>query len=313
MLGTNNPREAYGVAVLEAAGDNGDIMVLTCDVMHSSQTIEFQKKHPKRFFNMGVAEQNMAGVAAGMATFEKTPFINTFSCFASMRSLEMIRTDIAYPRLNVKVVCFNSGLSLGTGGTTHHSTEDIAIIRSIANMTLIVPGDAIQAYEATKACIGWPGPVYIRLGRGDMPNIPSNGGNFEIGKIDELNAGDDITIIACGYMVVPALKAADKLATKGISARVLNCHTIKPLDEEVVLRAAEETKGVITVEEHSVVGGLGGAIAELLSKKNPTQIDMIGIEDIFCTIGPTSDLFKHYNLNEQEIVKRSEKLLQNLI
>lgn len=309
MLSTRNPRESYGLAILEAAKDNPKIVVLTADVMHSSQTVKFKEIFPDRFINMGVAEQNMAGVAAGLATHGKIPFINTFSCFASMRSLEMLRSDIAYPNLNVKVVSFNSGLSLGTGGTTHHSTEDLAIIRSIANFTLIVPGDAAETYQAVLGSISHPGPVYIRLGRGDMEDLGSENSNYQIGKAKTMHEGNDVTIIACGYLVAPALKAAKKLSLKGISTRVLNLHTLKPLDEKAILSAAKETKGIVTVEEHSVVGGVGSAVAEYLSKHYPTHIRMIGIQDTFCTIGPTEDLMKFYGFTEENIAKQAIKIV----
>lgn len=257
IISTKNPRLCYGQTMLEAGERYKNIVVLSADMMGSFQTGKFAETFPDRFFNVGVAEQNMAGIAAGMATCGKMPFINTFSCFASMRALEMLRTDIAYPRLNVKVVACNAGLAIGTGGTTHHATEDIAIIRSIANFTLIVPGDCQEVYRAIMASIEYSGPVYIRLGRADMEDVSEGEADFRIGKAIQLREGKDITLAACGYMVAPALRAAEKLAAEKVSARVLNIHTVKPLDEEAILKAARETKGIVVAEEHSIIGGLG--------------------------------------------------------
>ena len=309
MVPTKNPRISYGLTILEAGGKHKEIVVLTADMMSSFQTSKYAETYPERFFNVGVAEQNMAGIAAGLATCGKIPFINTFSCFSSMRCLEMLRTDIAYPCLNVKVVSCNAGLAVGPGGTTHHSTEDLAIIRSIANFTLIVPGDSEEVYRAVMASIHYMGPVYIRLGRQDMEDLNEGEWEFQIGKANQLREGNDITIAACGYMVSLALRAADRLGSEKVSARVLNVHTIKPLDEEAILKAARETKGIVTVEEHTVIGGLGSAVAELLAKEHPTRIRMVGIPDTFCTIGQVTDLWTHYGLTENEIFKQAMEIL----
>ena len=282
MHSSKNPRLTYGWTMLDAAARYKDVVVLTADMMSSFQTAKFAETYPDRFFNVGVAEQNMAGIAAGMATCGKIPFVNTFSCFASMRALEMLRTDIAYPFLNVKVVSCNAGLAVGTGGTTHHATEDMAIIRAIANFTLIVPGDCREIYRAVMASIEHSGPVYIRLGRLDMQDVSSGDTPFEIGRAIPLREGGDVTIAACGYMLPAALRAAEKLASENVSARVLNIHTIKPLDEESILRAARETRGIVVAEEHSVIGGLGGAVAELVARECPTYVRCVGIEDKFC-------------------------------
>jgi transketolase len=311
MISTKNPRVSYALAIIEAANECSNIVVLTCDLMSSFQLKKFCETYPDRFFNLGVAEQNMAGIAAGLATCGKIPFVNTFSCFASMRCLEMLRTDIAYPRLNVKVVSCNAGLSLGPGGTTHHSTEDLAIIRSIANFTLVVPGDASEAYMATRASVEYPGPVYIRLGRQDMDPIGSGEPEFRIGKANIIRKGDDVTLAACGYMVYPAIRAAEKLASQKISARVLNVHTIKPLDDVAILSAARETKGIVTAEEHTVIGGLGGAVAELLSREHPTIVRMVGIKDCFCGIGSPQDLMMHHGLTEVEIYNQAMEIISN--
>jgi transketolase len=245
-----------------------------------------------------------------MATCGKIPFVNTFSCFASMRCLEMLRTDIAYPRLNVKVVSCNAGLAVGAGGTTHHATEDMAIIRSLANFTLIVPGDSQEICRAVMASIEYKGPVYIRIGRLDMEEIYDGDAEFKIGKAVQLREGMDITIAACGYMLPPALKAADRLASEKISARVLNVHTIKPLDEEAILRAARETKGIVVVEEHSVIGGLGGAVAELVTQEHPTHVRRVGIEDTFCGIGPTEELMAYHGLTDAHIYQEAMDILR---
>ncbi len=309
MVSTKNPRVSYGLAILEAGARHKDVVVITADMMTSFQTAKFAETYPDRFFNVGVAEQNMAGIAAGMATCGKIPFINTFSCFASMRCLEMLRTDIAYPCLNVKVVSCNAGLAVGAGGTTHHATEDLAIIRSIAHFTLIVPGDAKEVYQSVMACLQHRGPVYVRIGRQDMEDLPQ-GDDFQIGKASLLRDGGDITLAACGYMVYPALKAAERLAVQNVSARVLNVHTIKPLDEDAILKAARETKGIVAAEEHTILGGLGGAIAELVTREHPTHVRRVGIKDTFCGIGPTEDLMAYHGLTEDEIFQQAMDLLQ---
>ena len=310
MISTKNPRLCYGLTMLEAAERYKDVVVLSADMMGSFQMAKFAETFPDRFFNVGVAEQNMAGIAAGMATCGKIPFVNTFSCFASMRALEMLRTDIAYPRLNVKVVSCNAGLSMGPGGTTHHATEDMAIIRSIANFALIVPGDCQEIYRAIMASIEYNGPVYIRLGRYDMEDVSLGEEDFRIGKAVQLREGTDITIVACGNMLAPALRAAEELTAEKVSARVLNVHTIKPLDEEAILKAARETKGIVVAEEHSVIGGLGGAVAELLVRKHPTHVRMVGIKDKFCGIGPVEDLMACHGLTDTDIFSEAMDILR---
>jgi transketolase len=310
MVPTKNPRVSYGLTILEAGGKYRDVVVLTADMMSSFQTSKFAETYPDRFFNVGVAEQNMAGIAAGMATCGKIPFVNTFSVFASMRCVEMLRTDIAYPCLNVKVVSCNAGLAVGAGGTTHHSTEDMAIIRSIANFTLIVPGDSQEIYRAVMASIHYQGPVYIRIGRLDMEDLYEGGAEFQIGKANQLRDGKDITLAACGYMVSPALRAAERLESQKVSARVLNVHTIKPLDEEAILKAARETRGIVVAEEHTVIGGLGGAVAELVTGEYPTQVRRVGINDTFCGIGPTEELMTHHGLTEDGIFKQAMEIMR---
>ncbi len=309
MVPTKNPRVSYGLTILEAGAKYKDVVVLTADMMSSFQTAKFAETYPDRFFNVGVAEQNMVGIAAGLATCGKIPFVNTFSCFASMRALEMLRTDVAYPCLNVQVVSCNAGLAVGAGGTTHHSTEDMAIIRSIANFTLIVPGDAQEIYRAVMASIHYPGPVYIRIGRLDMEKIYEGEVEFQIGKANQLREGREVTLVACGYMVYPAMKAAEKLKLQKVSTRVLNVLTIKPLDEEAILKAARETRGIVVAEEHTVIGGLGGAIAELVTEEYPTQVRRVGIKDTFCGIGPTEELMAHHGLTEDEIFKQAMEVL----
>jgi transketolase len=295
--------------MLEAGERYKNIVVLSADMMGSFQTGKFAETFPDRFFNVGVAEQNMAGIAAGMATCGKMPFVNTFSCFASMRALEMLRSDIAYPRLNVKVVSCNGGLAVGPGGTTHHATEDMAIIRSVANFVLIVPGDCLDVYRALMASMEYDGPVYIRLGRHDMEEVTGER-DFRIGKAMQLREGNDLAIAACGYMLAPALRAAERLAAEKVSARVLNVHTVKPLDEEAILKAARETKGIVVAEEHSIVGGLGGAVAELLAREHPTHVRMVGIKDKFCGIGPTEDLMVCHGLTDTDIFSEAMDILR---
>jgi len=248
-------RDAYGRALVRLGGENRNIVALTADLMHSVKIEEFKKQFPERFFNFGVAEQNMMGAAAGMATCGKIPFVSTFACFASMRACEQVRTDIAYPRLNVKIVVTHAGLSIGAGGTTHHATEDIGIMRSIANMTVIVPADAIETEKAVRAAAEYEGPVYIRLGRNPDPVIYAQDYKYEIGKAVLLKEGKHVTIIATGRMVAESLIAANKLEEEGIEAGVINVHTIKPLDKEAVVEAANNTELIVTVEEHNIMGG----------------------------------------------------------
>lgn len=303
-------RDAYGRTLVELGRENRNIVALTADLMHSVKTEEFKRQFPQRFFNFGVAEQNMMGAVAGMATCGKIPFVSTFACFASMRACEQVRTDIAYPRLNVKIVVTHAGLSIGAGGTTHHATEDIGIMRSIANMTVIVPADAVETEKAVRAAAEYKGPVYIRLGRNPDPVIYTRDYEYEIGKAVLLREGKHVTIIATGRMVAESLIAADKLEKEGIKAGVINVHTIKPLDKEAIIEGANNTEHIVTVEEHNIMGGLGSAVAELITEQNSCSVKRIGIPDVFSTIGSYDELLARYGLTGGGIARQIRKWLE---
>lgn len=301
---------AYGEVIIEIGKQNKNVVVLTADLMHSTNVEGFKKQFPERFFNFGMAEQNMMGAAAGLATCGKIPFVSTFACFASMRSCEQIRTDIAYPRLNVKIVVTHAGISMGAGGTTHHAIEDIAMMRSIANMTVIVPSDAVETEKTIKAATKYPGPVYIRLGRDPDPIINPQNYEYEIGKASILKEGKDVIAIAMGRMVAESLDAAAQLKEDGIEVGVINMHTIKPIDKETIMEAAKKTKLIVTVEEHNIVGGLGSAVTEVIAQEQRTCcVKRIGIPDIFVTIGSYKDLLSKYKLNGNGIAEQIKKWL----
>jgi transketolase len=303
-------RELYGKVLVQFGGQNKDIVVLTADLMLSNKTVEFARAFPQRFFNFGVAETNMMAAAAGFAISGKIPFVSTFSCFASMRCCEQIRTDIAYPNLPVKIVATHAGVSHGVGGTTHHATEDLAIMRSIANLTVVAPADAVQTGEAVKASIDYPGPVYIRIGRGRDPLVYQPGCEFEIGKAITLRPGNDATVIACGIAVWAARNAAEKLQAEGISLRVIDLHTIKPIDREAVINAALETGAIVTAEEHSVIGGLGGAVAEVLADESiGVSFKRIGFPDTYTCIGDPKEIMSRYEIDPDGIVKGVKEVL----
>ena len=303
-------REAYGEVIVEIGKQNKNVVVLTADLMHSTNIEGFKKQFPERFFNFGMAEQNMMGAAAGLATCGKIPFVSTFACFASMRSCEQIRTDIAYPRLNVKIVVTHAGISMGAGGTTHHAIEDVAFMRSIANMLVIVPSDAVETKKAIKAATKYLGPVYIRLGRDADPIINPQNYEYEIGKASILREGKDVIIIAMGRMVAESLDAAAQLKENGIEVGVINMHTIKPIDKEVIIKAAKKTKLIVTVEEHNIIGGLGSAVTEVIAEKQRSCcVKRIGIPDIFVTIGSYKDLLSKYKLNGKGIADQIKKWL----
>ena len=303
-------REMYGKVLVEIGRENPDIVVLSADMMRSNKTGDFAKAIPERFFNFGIAEQYLFGVAAGFAINGKIPYASTFAAFASMRCAEQLRTDIAYPNLKVRIVASHSGLSMGNGGTTHHATEDIAITRSMANMTVIVPADANECAKAVYASVDYPGPIYMRIGRGAEPIVYKQDYDFAIGKAVTVREGNDVTVIACGIMVMAAIKAARKLAEEGIETRVIDMHTIKPLDEEAVLKAARETGILITAEEHSIIGGLGGAVAEVLAEAGlPVKFSRIGLPDVYSTIGPPDDLYARYGLDAEGIYKKVKEML----
>lgn len=303
-LGKTATRDAYGKTLVELGKEYPSVVVLDADLSCSTKTSLFAKAFPERFINAGVAEQDMMGMAAGLATTGKIVFASTFSCFASGRAWEQIRVSIAYPRLNVKIVATHGGITTGEDGVTHQATEDLAILRAIPNLTLIVPADSVETENAIRAAAAYHGPMYIRLSRLATPIIYENKDyGFKIGKGVVLKSGKDLSIFACGIMVHEALLAAEELEKKGISAEVINIHTLKPLDKELIVQSAKKTGAVVTVEEHSVVGGLGGAVAEVLGENCPTRMARIGLRDMFAESGKAADLLVKYGLTAADIVE----------
>jgi len=308
-----NPRNAYGEALLDIGKKHKELVVLDADLSKSTKTIMFAKKYPERFFEMGIAEANMMSTAAGLASCGKIPFVSTFAVFATGRVYDQIRMDIAYSQANVKIFATHGGISVGKDGASHQMIEDIALMRVMPNMTVIAPSDATQTGRIVHLMVEKKGPMYARVGRADAPLIYEKNElkDMKIGKALTVKDGSDLTIIACGTMVEPALQAQIALKKDKISARVIDMHTIKPLDETIILKAAKETKAIITAEEHSVIGGLGGAVAETLAENNiSTKFFRMGIKDIFCESGAPAQLMEKYQLNEKFIIKNAKKLLK---
>ena len=300
-------RDSYGNALVEIGKEHENLIVLDADLAAATKTGTFKKAFPERHIDCGIAEANMTGIAAGMSTCGYVPFISTFAMFAAGRSFEQVRNSIGYPHLNVKIGATHAGISVGEDGATHQCNEDIALMRTIPGMVVINPCDDVAARAAVKAAYEHVGPVYLRFGRLAAPVINDEATyKFEIGKGVELRDGKDCTIIATGLCVGEALAAAETLAAKGIDAQVINIHTIKPLDEELVLAAAEKTGRIFTVEEHSVIGGLGDAVAAVLSEKCPTKLTKIGVNDVFGESGPAVELLHKYELDAEGIAKRVE-------
>ncbi len=296
-------REAYGKSLAELANINKSIVVLDADLSKSTKTAEFQKVAPERFFNMGIAEANMMGVAAGMSTCGKIPFVSTFAIFAAGRAFEQIRNSICYPKLNVKICATHAGLTVGEDGATHQAIEDISLMRSIPNMVVINPADDVETEAAIKAIVEYNGPCYVRLGR--MPVITINDREnykFELGKGIQVVDGSDATIIATGIMVEAAKNASEILAKEGISVRVINIHTIKPIDRDIIVKAAKETGVIVTAEEHSIIGGLGSAVSEVVCEEYPVKVVRIGVKDVFGESGKPNELLKAYGLTTDDLV-----------
>jgi len=301
-------RTAFGEALTEIAKERKDIVVLDADVATSTKTSIFREAFPERFFEMGIAEQNMMGVAAGMATTQKIiPFAVTFAVFATKRACDQVSISIAYPKLNVKIVGSYGGIPTGKAGATHQAFEDIAIMRAIPNMTIIVPADAIEMKQAVKSCVEYNGPVYLRCIRCDTPIIFDENYKFEWNKGVTLREGKDITIVSTGMMTPEALIASNILVDQGVDVRLIHLHTIKPIDEDILRKAALETGLIVTVENHSIIGGLGGAIAEVLSESEPVLIKRIGIKDTFGESGSLNDLLCKYGLTAENIAKEAKK------
>ena len=303
-------REAYGKALVKLSTLNKNVVVLDADLSKSTKTADFKAVSPERFINMGIAEANMMGVAAGLSTCGKIPFASTFAMFAAGRAFEQIRNSICYPNLNVKVCATHAGLTVGEDGATHQSIEDISLMRSIPNMTVINPADAVETEAAILAVAEYNGPCYVRLGRLPVSVInDTRNYKFEIGKGVTLAQGDDITIVATGIMVELALEAKDELAKDGIKARVINIHTIKPIDRYLLIKAAKETGAIVTAEEHSIIGGLGSAVAEVVTEECPVPVLKVGIKDTFGESGKPNELVKVYGLTTQAIVDYSKKAI----
>ncbi len=305
-------REAYGKTLAKLADINPNIVVLDADLSKSTKTADFKEVAPERFFNMGIAESNMMGVAAGLSTCGKIPFVSTFAMFAAGRAYEQIRNSICYPKLNVKICATHAGLTVGEDGATHQAIEDLSLMRSIPNMVVINPADGIETEAAIKAIAEYDGPCYVRLGRMAVENVNLNEDyKFEIGKGIKLSEGNDVTIVATGIMVEKALKAKTILANEGINARVINIHTIKPLDTELIIDSAKETGAIITVEEHSIIGGLGSAVTEVVSEFYPVPVVRIGVNDVFGESGKPNELLEKYGLTVENIVERAKKVIAN--
>ncbi len=306
------PAEIYGHVLAQLGEERKDIVALTADLAKSTKIGKFGEKHPERFFNVGIAEQNLFGIAAGLALAGYIPFVSTFAVFASLRAGEQVRTDICYQNLDCKIIATHSGLSFGTAGSTHHCTEDLAVMRSFANMTVLVPADGIETANAVRASLDHPGPFYMRIGRGFEQTVYENEDyGFEIGKAVTMHQGSDITVIACGPCVLQALEAAKTLKeNQGIEVRVLNMHTIKPIDHEAIIEAVNDTRKIITVENHSIIGGLGSAVAEVITEEGKScRLKRLGIPDIFAIVGQTDDLYNLYKIDAEGITEAVAEML----
>ena len=303
-------RDGYGAALVELAERCPNLVVLDADLAAATKTGSFKKAYPDRFFDCGIAEGNMMGIAAGLAAAGKTVFASSFAMFAAGRAFEQVRNSIGYPHLNVKIGATHAGISVGEDGATHQCCEDIALMRSIPGMTIINPADAVEARQAVFAAAEWDGPVYLRFGRLAVPVIFDDATyHFEIGKSVQLTEGNDVTIIATGLMVNEALIAAEQLKNEGIAARVINMTTIKPLDREAVVRAARETGAIVTAEEHSIIGGLGSAVSEVVCEECPVPVLRVGVMDTFGKSGPAVELLKVFGLSAEHIVAEAKKAI----
>jgi transketolase len=308
MLGT---RDVYGDILVELGEKNKDIVVLDADLSASTRTCKFARAYPERFFNMGIAEQDMISTAAGLATCGKIPFVSTFAVFLTGRAWDQIRQSVCYSEQNVKLVSTHAGITVGEDSATHHANEDIALMRALPNMTIICPADGIETAQLIRVVAHHKGPVYVRLARCKFPVIYDNNYHFQIGKSDMLRDGDQATIIAIGIMVSQALQAAEKLAEEGIAVRVLNMSTIKPIDKEAILEAACRTGAIVTSEEHSIIGGLGSAVAEVLVESNhPCPLKRIGTKDCFGVSGKPEELLEKFCLGVKDIIEATKEVIK---
>ncbi|MCB1214749.1 MAG: transketolase family protein [Deltaproteobacteria bacterium] len=303
-------RDAYGRALVELGKKRQDVVVLDADLSCSTKTIHFAKAYPERFFNMGVAEQDMMGTAAGFALAGKTVFASSFAMFATGRAFEIVRNSIAYPKLNVKICASHAGLTVGEDGASHQTVEDIAIMRAIPNMSVIVPADGVETAKVIESIADYPGPVYVRLSRAASPILFPQDHLFQLGRSQVLREGKALAIVACGLMLSYAMEAAELLKQQGIEVSVLNMASIKPLDEKTLKEVADYCGGkVMTVEEHSIMGGLGSAVAEVLAEYGAYQVHRVGVRDEFGQSGKASDLLEHYQLTPHHLVKQAQSLI----
>jgi len=303
-------RDAYGKVLLQLGKENPKVVVLDADLSGSTKTGVFGKEFPERFFNAGIAEANMVGMAAGLAAGGMIPFASTFAVFAAGRAFEQIRQSLAYPKMNVKVVATHGGITVGEDGGSHQSVEDLAIMRALPNMTVLCPADGPETEAAVRAAAAYNGPVFIRLGRSKVPVVFTEGCDFAIGRGATLRQGTDLTFITTGLMTAQALEAAAILAEEKVSARVVHLGTIKPLDVDLVLQAARETGAIVTAEEHSVVGGLGGAVCEVLCESCPVPVERVGLRDVFGQSGLAEELLAHYGLTAAHLVEAAERVMR---
>jgi len=303
-------RESYGEALLELGEENPDIVVLDCDVSHSTKTIYFAERFPERFFNFGIQEANMMDIAAGLATVGLIPFSNTFSFLATLRATEQIRTSIAYNKLNVKIVGSYGGLSDSYDGASHQSVFDLAVMRSMPQIKVIVPTDGVEAKKAVMHIAATSGPIYLRLCRNEVPIFFDESYEFNLGKANILKEGKDLTLVVTGILLDRTLKAAEQLEAEGIACRVLQIHTLKPIDQDAIAQASEETGALVTIEEHSIIGGLGSAVAEVLTSSKPAPLERIGIQDRFAESGDYQQLLDKYGMSCQDIIKAAKKVLK---
>lgn len=303
-------RDAFGKALLELGKENKDVVVLDADLASSTRAIYFAKEYPDRFFEMGVAEQNMMGVAAGLASVGKIPFVTTFAVFATKRACDQVTISVAYPNLNVKIIGAYTGLLSGYTGATHQAIEDISIMRAVPNMVVIDPADAEEISQAVKVIAKYNGPVYMRETRDEWPDLFDKSYRFEIGKGVEVCSGNDATIIACGVMTSEAVEASKMLSKEGLKIRVINMSTIKPIDKDMVIKCAKETGAIVTAENHNIYGGLGSAVSEVLAEEIPAPLLRVGIRDTFGESGSNRDLLKKYNMDSEYIAETVKKCLK---
>ncbi len=303
-------RKNYGKALVELGKRRKDVVVLDADLSGSTRTVEFKSAFPERFFNCGIAEQNMMGTAAGLAVGGMTVFASTFAVFATGRAYDQVRQSIAYPDLNVKIVASHAGITVGGDGASHQTMEDIALMNAIPNMTVVTPADGPETYRAVLAVAERHGPAYVRMGRSDVPVVTSKDDSFEIGKASVLREGSDVAIVGVGQMVAPCLEAAEALKARGISARVINLSTIKPLDTATLIRAARECGAMVTAEEHNIVSGAGTMVAAALAEACPTPMERVAMQDVFGQSGESDELMREYGLSQKEVLAAAIKVME---